>query len=94
MTKHLGYFEIEHLNDPCILTIACNPKKYFEMFEGRDINKKHNGIKKGSSSLGFENSSDRIDSLINFDTFQKLRTDFKEVSRLTVSDEEMQKTRC
>ena len=61
------------------------------MFEGRDINKKHKGIKKQSSDLGFENFSDRINSLINLDTFQKLPADFKEVSRLTVSDGEMQK---
>lgn len=46
-------------------------------------------MKKGSSGLGFENFSDRINSLINFDMFQKLPVDFKEVSRLTVSDGEM-----
>ena len=48
-------------------------------------------MKKGSSGLGFENFSDRINSLINFDMFQKPPVDFKEVSRLTVSDGEMQK---
>ena len=61
------------------------------MFEGRDINKKHKGIKKQSSDLGFENFADRINSLINLDTFQKLPADFKEVFRLTVSNGEMQK---
>ena len=63
------------------------------MFEGRDINKKHKGIKKQSSDLGFENFADRINSLINLDTFQKLPADFKEVSRLTVSNGEMQKNK-
>ena len=53
--KKLGYFEIEHIDDPCILTIACNPKDYFEMFEDTNINKKHKGIKKGFSGLCFEN---------------------------------------
>ena len=46
---------IEHIDDPCILTIACNPKEYFEMFEDKNINKKHKGIKKRFSGLCFEN---------------------------------------
>lgn len=29
----LGYYEIEHIDDPCILTIAAHPTEYFEMFE-------------------------------------------------------------
>ena len=29
----LGYYEIEHIDDPCILTIAAHPMEYFEMFE-------------------------------------------------------------
>ena len=62
------------------------------MFVGRYINKKHEGIKKGSSGLGFENFSDRISSLINFDTLKKRNPpDLKEVSRLTTSEGEMQK---
>ena len=60
------------------------------MFEGRNNNKKHKRIKKGCSGLGFENFSDRITSLINFDMFKKPPTDYKEVSRLTVSEGEMQ----
>ena len=27
LRKKLGYFEIEHIHDSCILTIACNPKQ-------------------------------------------------------------------
>lgn len=27
LRKKLGYFEIEHIDDSCILTIACNPKQ-------------------------------------------------------------------
>ena len=33
-----------------------NPKEYFGMFEDKGIDKKHKGIKKGSSGLGFETS--------------------------------------
>ena len=57
-------------------------RKYWERF-----NAKNEDLKK---FLGyFENFVDRINSLINFDTFQKPPADFKEVSRLTVSDGEM-----
>ena len=62
LRKKLGYFEIEHTDDPCILTIACNPKEYFEIFEDKNINKKHKGVKKGSSGLCFENVSNRVKS--------------------------------
>ena len=59
--KKLGHFELEHIDNPCILwytcTIAANPKKYFEMFEGKNISKKHKGIKKGSAGLDIENVS-------------------------------------
>ena len=73
----MGYFEIEHIYNPCILTIAANPKEYFEMFEDKNINKKQKGIKKGSTGIGFENFSQRIKLLVNFDTFEKTPADFK-----------------
>ena len=43
LKKCLGYFEIEHMDNPCILTTACNRKEYYEVFEDRDVNKKHKG---------------------------------------------------
>ena len=41
--------------------------------------------------MGFENLANRINSLTNFDISEKPTADYKEVSRLTVLDEEMQK---
>ena len=41
--------------------------------------------------MGFENLANRINSLTNFDIFEKPPADYKEVSTLTVLDEEMQK---
>ena len=69
--KKLGHFQIEHIDNLCILTLVVNPKKYLELFEDKNLNKKHKGIKKGSSGLGFENISQRIKSLVSFDTFKK-----------------------
>ena len=85
----MGYFEIGRIDNSCILTIATNPKEYFEMFEDKGINKKHKGIKKGSTGLCFENFSQRIKSLDNFDTFENPPADFKEVSKFTVKAGEM-----
>ena len=41
-----GIYEVEHIGDPCYVTLAVNPKEYFEYFESEKVNKKHKGIKK------------------------------------------------
>ena len=71
--------------------MAVNPKEYVELFEDKNLNKKHKGIQKGSSGIGFENFSQRIKSLVNFDTSEKATCDTKNVSRLTVLAGEMVK---
>ena len=45
--KKLRYFEIEQIDNPCILTIAANPKEYFEMFEDKKKQQKTQRNKKG-----------------------------------------------
>ena len=69
--------------------MAVNPKEYLELFKDKNLNKKHKGIKKGSSGLGVENFTKRINLLVNLDTFKKLPCDTKNVSRLTVVAGEM-----
>ena len=59
------------------------------MFKDLALNKKHKGIKEGSSGMGFENFAGRIKSLVNFETFEKPPTEYKEVSRLSVVQGEM-----
>ena len=53
--KKLGYYEIENIDNPCILTLSVNPKEYLEILKNQHQNRKHKGIKKGSPGLGFEN---------------------------------------
>ena len=89
--KKLGYYEIENMDNSCLLTMAVNPKEYLELLKDRVLNKKHKGIKKGSSGLGFENFAQRIKPLVNFNTFEKPLPDQKQVSRLTVVAGEMVK---
>ena len=90
--KKPGYYETEHIDNPCISTLAVNPKEYLELFEDKNINKKHKGIKKGSSGLGFKNFAQRIGSLVNFDTSEKPPRDTKNVSRFNVLAGEMVKS--
>ena len=37
----LGHSEIEHIDDPSLVTLAVNPKEYTETFENENVNKKH-----------------------------------------------------
>ena len=53
--KVLGLYEVESINDPCIVTLAVNPKEYFELFKSKRANKKHKGIKKGVPGMNYEN---------------------------------------
>ena len=40
----LGLYEVENINDPCYVTLAVNPKEYFEYFESEKCNKNPKGI--------------------------------------------------
>ena len=64
--KVLGLYEVGHVNDPCYVTLAVNPKEYLEYFKSNNINKKHKGIKKGSVSMEYENYAERIKLLFDF----------------------------
>ena len=89
--KDLGCYETENFDNPCVVTLAVNPKEYLEILKKSAINKKPKGIKKGSSGMGSENFSNRIQSLVNFDTFEKPPAEYKEVSRISMFQGEMVK---
>ena len=46
LSKCLWFFEIEHIDNPCFVTAAVNPKEYSKAFEDNSCNKKHKGIKR------------------------------------------------
>ena len=79
--KEVGYYEINNIYSPCGLALAVNAKEYLELLEDRYLNKKNKGIKKGSSGFGFGNFTQRIKSLVNFDTFEKPPHDAKQLSQ-------------
>ena len=38
--KVLGLYEVDSINDPCLVTLAVTPKEYFEYFKSENVNKK------------------------------------------------------
>ena len=85
--KVLGLYEVEHIDDPCYVTLAVNPKEYYEYFKTVNSNKKHKGIKKGSPGMEYENYAERIKPLIDFKTYKKPKPDIKDVVRISVKRE-------
>ena len=43
-----------------MITLAINPKEYYEVFKSKDINKKHKGVKKSTPGMDFESFASRI----------------------------------
>ena len=37
---------MEHIDNPCYVTLAVNPKEYFELFQDYSASEKHKQIKK------------------------------------------------
>ena len=87
--KVLGLYEVESINDPCLVTLATNRKEYLEYFKSEVINKKHRGIKKGAVDMDYENFAERIKPLFHFDTYVKPKADTKSVVRISVKKGEM-----
>ena len=54
LKKRVGLFEIENIDKPNLITIALNPKEYYEQFIDYSDNKKHKGIKKINARHGFQ----------------------------------------
>ena len=53
LKKRVGLFEIENIDNANVLTIALNPKEYYERFVDHSNNKKHKGLKKIYTRYGF-----------------------------------------
>ena len=88
----LGLYEVESINDPCLVTLAVNPKEYFKYFQSQRTNKKHNSIKKGALGMNYENYAERIKPLYDFESFEKPKTEKKKVVRFTVKKGDMTTT--
>ena len=70
-----------NIDNPNLVTIAINPKEYFEKYKDYSINKKHKGIKKNTPGMNFETYSERLATLHEFCSSEKIKelrkNDFK-----------------
>ena len=66
LKKRVGLFEIESIDKPNVITIALNPKKYYERFVDHSDNKKHKGLKKPTFGMDFDSYSNRLSDLTEF----------------------------
>ena len=89
----MSFYEVEHIDDPCYVTLAINPKEYLEFFKSSTLNKKHKGIKKGAKGMDYENYAERIKSLKKFETYENPKNDYKDVMRFAVKKGEMYTTK-
>ena len=71
------------------MTIAVNPKEYFEEFESENINKKHKGLRKGAKGMEFENYSKQINSIKKIETFSQLTQENQKQNRFSIKRDEM-----
>ena len=46
LKRQVGLYEVESIDNPNVITIAVNPKEYFEVFRNKNFNQKHKGVKK------------------------------------------------
>ena len=76
----MGCFEIEHLDNPFLVTVAVNPTEHYQSFEDNSFSKKYKGMKKPLSGMDFEKYASRISSLNDCDFFGKLEVDTRQVS--------------
>ena len=80
LKKKVGYFEIEQIEKDNIITIALNPKEYYERFIDSSYNKKHKGLSKNTKGMDFESYVNRLSDLTNY--FDNFLTNINPVQRI------------
>ena len=58
--------EIESIDKPNFVTIALNPKEYYERFINHSDNKKHKGLKNSTPDMDFDSYSSCLSDLTEY----------------------------
>ena len=66
LKKRVGYFEIENIDKDNIITIALNPKEYYERFIDSSYNKKQKGLNRSVPGMDFDSYSSRLSDLSEY----------------------------
>ena len=93
LKKRVGLFEIENIDKPNVITIALNPKEYYERFIDHSDNKKHQGIKKSTPGIYFDSYSNHLSDLTEyFNEFLTTNNKVEKIQqrRFQVTNESMQ----
>ena len=83
LKKKVGLYEVECVDNANVVTIAVNPKEYFEVFRNKAINKKHKGVKKSTPGMYFEAFAGRITDIREYAFAEKLP---KSISQKRISN--------
>ena len=87
--KKLGLFEIKHIDDPCQITIAVNPKKYIEKFSSDQINKKQKELPKDTAEMDIRNYDKSINSVKEIERFAQMKNEYLSQHRFAVKNNEI-----
>ena len=77
--KEVGLYEVESVDNANLVTIAVNPKEYYEIFKNKAINKRHKGIKKSTPGMNFESFASRIMDIKEYAWSQKIPSKLKQM---------------
>ena len=66
LKERVGLFEIENIDKPNVITIALNPKEYYERFIDHPDNKKHKAIKNSTPGMDFDSYSNYLSDLTEY----------------------------
>ena len=86
----MGLFEVENINRANIITIALNPKEYYEEFDDYTNNKKHKGLKKSTPGMDFEAYCSRLATLSKYYNVHVKETKKIKQKRFQVINDSMQ----
>ena len=60
LKKQVGLYEVESISNPNVVTVAINPKEYFEQYKNFSINKKAKGIGHDTAGMTLDAYIDRL----------------------------------
>ena len=89
MQNKLGCYEVEHIGDPCLATVAVNPKEYLKYFDSKNVNKKHKGRKKVSKGMEFKHYEKIISSVREIESFCQLSPEKYTQHRFSLKNDSM-----
>ena len=68
LKKRVAYFEVENIDKANFITIAFNPKEYYERLVDTVDYKKHKGLHKSTPGMDFDSYSSRLSDLTEYYT--------------------------